>query len=78
MIWLQCREFVTLLGGAATTWPLAARGQQAEPFQSAFELNPNLADGCFVLILFQNGRARQGVDLMTRIMRLDPLPLASF
>jgi adenylate cyclase len=51
---------------------LYRRSESIAEFERAFDLNPNLADGRFALVLTHNGRAEEGIAYMKRIMRLDP------
>jgi ABC-type uncharacterized transport system substrate-binding protein len=60
---MQRRSFLTLLGGEAAAWPLAARAQQREPMRRIGLLLPNAADdvqvpdriGAFLQGLQQSG-----------------------
>jgi adenylate cyclase len=51
---------------------LYRRHESLASFARALELNPNLADGRYSLVLTHNGRADEGVRMMKRVMRLDP------
>jgi adenylate cyclase len=50
------------------------RDEALAEFERARELNPNLADGRFGLMLAHDGHAADGVAYLQRIMRQEPIP----
>ena len=57
---MRRREFITLLGGVAVTWSLAARAQQAMPVIGYFSTGSLASDESTFLPAFRQGMAQTG------------------
>jgi putative ABC transport system substrate-binding protein len=78
---MRRREFITLLGGAAAAWPLAARGQQAAMPVIGFLRSTPSAPFMHFVAAFQQGLNEEGfvcqnvsVEYRSADNQLDRLP----